>query len=478
MRFLDYAKLAFRNLTRRKLRTFLTVSAVVIGAIAVTTLISIGQNVSLSFTDMINNMGILNMVTVSPDQDSEGGGMLNTGGGDTTGGKKIDDATIATVKKMNHVVDATPTVNLWFESMELKEGSKKIRSNIMAIDSDSKAFPLDVIAGRPMMKGDMGKIVIGNGNLRALGYADKPAEIVGKKILLNTKGWYSGWGADVPKPPQDRDDSWWKEQEKRKQQIEIEVVGVAASSGDDWQDYTSLEWARAVQSRREWQDNKEKREAWEEAQRSRSYNGEYSQSKMPDFMELVTTDEMAKAGYGAIIIKADDSKNTEVIAAEVKKLGYGASTAKEMIDEILRLIKILTNILAAIGGVSLIVAAIGIINTMAMAIFERRKEIGVMRACGATRATVRRLFTFESALIGFLGGALGLAAAYGAALVGDWAAGKFGSLASVPIKTFVYFPYWLAFGVIGFTTIIGLLAGLYPALKAAKLSPVEALRQN
>ncbi|MFA5926587.1 MAG: ABC transporter permease [Patescibacteria group bacterium] len=480
MKFLDYIKLAFRNLTRRKLRTFLTVSAVVIGAIAVTTLVSIGQNVGLSFKEMINNLGILNMVTLAPNQDDETGGMINAGGGDTTGGKKVDDTTIAAVKKIKHVVDATPTASLWFESMQLKEGSgKKIRAGLLALDTETQAYTIDVSVGRPVNKNDMGKIVIGSGNLKALGYNDKPEEIVGKKVLLSAKGWYSGWGADVPKPPQNGDsEKWFKDQEQQKHQIEVEIVGVATPSGDDWQNYTNMEWGRAVQTRREWRQNEEKSRAWEEQQRSNFGGSKSSSGGKPDFYELVTIDELAKSGYNAVVIKVDDSKNTDAVAAEVKKLGYGASTAKEMIDEILRLIKILTNILAAIGGVSLIVAAIGIINTMAMAIFERRREIGVMRACGATRATVRRLFTFEAATIGLLGGSLGLLITYILALIGDWAAEKFGGLASIPIQTFVYFPYWLVFGVIGFTTTIGLFAGLYPALKAARLNPVEALKQQ
>lgn len=474
MRFFDYIKLAYKNLTRRKLRTFLTTIAVVVGAIAVTTLVSLGQNAGKSFADMINNLGILNMVTVSPDPDSEGGGgMIGTGGGDSFGGKKINDTSVADVKKIGHVKDATPVAALWFESMQLKGESKKVRSNIIAFDPESKAFPIQTVAGRTIRKDDMGKIVLGAGNLKAFGYADRPNEIVGKKLLLNTKGNYTGWGTEAPsKPPQNQDENWWKEQEKKTVQVEVEIVGVAGSTGDDWQDFTNLAWAHAVQTRREWQEDKTKREALEQAQRN-GQNVNWTQT-----MVLQSTDEILQNGYNSLIVQIDDSKNADTVVAAVKKLGYGATTAKEMIDTILNVIKLITQALGAIGGIALVVAAIGIINTMAMAIFERTKEIGVMRACGATRATVRRLFTLEAALIGLIGGVVGVGVSYGAALIGNWAMEQYGAASSIPITDFVYFPYWLCFGVIGFTTLIGLFAGLYPAFKAARLSPVEALRQN
>lgn len=479
MRFFDYIRIAFKNLSRQKLRTFLTTIAVVIGAVAVTALISVGQNVSKSFVRIINDMGILSMVTVSPDPDSEGGGMLNVNG-DTTGGKKIDETTITAVKKINHIEDVTPMANLWFETMRLSDGSsnKKVRCSIMAFDPDSYAFSIEPAAGRALKADDVGKIIIGQGAAKNFGYGDKPQELVGKKALLSVKGFYTGWGVEVPKPPENgSDENWRKEQEKKSADVEVEIIGVAAATGDDYNNYTNMEWARAVKTERQWQQDKAAMEAWQRRMEEADRNGRYLNEKQPA-MQLVSTDGLKRDGYNALILKVDDPKNTDSVVIEVQKMKYGATTAKEMIDQILKMIKIISEILAAIGGLALVVAAIGIINTMAMAIFERTREIGVMRACGATRATVRQLFTLEATLIGFLGGALGVAICYGAGVGGDYYMEKTGGISSIPIESFVYLPYWLIGGVIGFTTFIALFAGLYPAFKAAKLNPVEALRSN
>jgi putative ABC transport system permease protein len=148
-----------------------------------------------------------------------------------------------------------------------------------------------------------------------------------------------------------------------------------------------------------------------------------------------------------------------------------------MVDQINKILMLIGLVLAAIGGISLFVASIGIINTMIMATYERVREIGVMRACGATRATIRRLFTFEAALLGFWGGAFGLIISIGLGQLAKLIVHKYGAnLGNIPVDRIGSFPVWLILGVIAFTTVLGMISGLYPAIKAARLNPVDALR--
>jgi putative ABC transport system permease protein len=195
-----------------------------------------------------------------------------------------------------------------------------------------------------------------------------------------------------------------------------------------------------------------------------------------DFQRLVTENILAKNGYGSIILKVDNTKNVEAVGEIIKKKGYGATTAQDMLDEIGKVFTALGIFSGAIGGIALFVAAIGIINTMIMATYERTREIGVMRACGATKATIRRLFTFEAALLGFFGGVIGLIVSFLLAKVINLITDRIALSQNLPISNFVTFPIWLILGVIAFTTLVGLLAGLYPAHRAAKLNPVDALR--
>src|SRR5205085_4195361 len=119
---------------------------------------------------------------------------------------------------------------------------------------------------------------------------------------------------------------------------------------------------------------------------------------------LITQDMLAQNGYGSLIAKVDNSKNAAAAAANIKKLGVGAADAEASIKQQLTIFNILGLVMGGIGGIALAVAAVGVVNTMIMAILERTREIGVMRAVGAKRSTVRALFTFEAAMLGFCGG--------------------------------------------------------------------------
>jgi putative ABC transport system permease protein len=132
-------------------------------------------------------------------------------------------------------------------------------------------------------------------------------------------------------------------------------------------------------------------------------------------------------------------------------------------------------VLGGIGGIALVVAAVGVVNTMIMSILERTREIGVMRAVGARRGTVSLLFTFEAALLGFFGGVIGLGVGYGAVLIANPIVNKQLSSNNITSSNIITLPIWLILGVIALTTAIGILAGLYPARRAAHLDPVEAL---
>ena len=134
-------------------------------------------------------------------------------------------------------------------------------------------------------------------------------------------------------------------------------------------------------------------------------------------------------------------------------------------------------ILGGIGAVSMLVSAIGIANTMIMSIYERTKEIGVMKVLGCVVTDIRKLFLFEAGIIGFLGGLLGLALSYGISYVlntyGTELGGQLGIASGGDLSTI---PLWLAVGAIIFSIVVGMLSGLYPAIKATKIKAIEAMR--
>jgi putative ABC transport system permease protein len=162
-------------------------------------------------------------------------------------------------------------------------------------------------------------------------------------------------------------------------------------------------------------------------------------------------------------------------------LGYQAFTPQSFVQGINSFYLVLQVIFGGVGAIALLVAAIGIANTMAMAILERTREIGLMKAVGATNRDVLSVFLGEAAGIGYIGGLGGITLGWVAGQVINvlamaYFAGRSAQQGGPPPSVAVYTPLWLPVFALIFATIIGLVSGLYPALRAATLVPVNALK--
>jgi putative ABC transport system permease protein len=188
-----------------------------------------------------------------------------------------------------------------------------------------------------------------------------------------------------------------------------------------------------------------------------------------------------KEGYSYLIVKADDPDVVLDVADQINALGYMANTPQSYLEGINSFFLVLQIIFGGVGAIALLVAAIGIANTMTMSILERTREIGLMKAVGATNRDVLSIFLGEAAGIGFVGGLGGVILGWGASAVlnivalsyfASQAASGRGPLPSAAAAT----PAWLPLFALVFATVVGLLSGLYPALRAATLVPVNALK--
>jgi len=455
--------------------------AITIGSLSVILMISLLTGIRQSLVDMFESMDAFALVTVTSDPNSanDNNSLITSGNGSSeSDGKKLNDDALQTLKKLPNVADATPIggrINI--ETMKLEGQDKKLWASIISYDPETKVFQMPLEAGRKLTTNDMDSIVVGGRLVKTYGYGSHPADMIGKKIVLRMKmggGTGPDWGPLPEKPPIDGDGKDWYEQHRNDNtEITATIVGVAQNSAmDDSQNYINIAWANKLmtQVRWEWDDSAQK------ACNDESKNGSRTDCRnITTSQKLVKDDSNAKS-YGSIILKANSTKNLPGIADAISRLGYGVSTAQDMLDQINEIFTGIGIVLGAIGGISLFVAAIGIINTMVMATFERIREIGVMRACGATRASIRRLFTFEAAQLGFWGGIFGLGLSYLIGKVGTQIADRYATDIPIPIDKIAQFPWWLVGGVIAFTTLIGLLSGLGPAIKAARMNPVDALR--
>ncbi|HEY6263530.1 MAG TPA: FtsX-like permease family protein [Candidatus Acidoferrum sp.] len=180
--------------------------------------------------------------------------------------------------------------------------------------------------------------------------------------------------------------------------------------------------------------------------------------------------------FASLTVRAKSPAYVEALEASIKNMGFGAFSLLDASKSLATFFRVLDMLLGIFSSLALFVATLGIVNTLVMAILERRREIGVLKALGASDRDVKQLFFFEAGVMGLFGGIFGLFLGW---LIGR--ALNFGTnfylhrrdLPSVDISSV---PWWLVLFSIGFAVLVSLVAGLYPASRAARLNPVEALR--
>jgi ABC-type lipoprotein export system ATPase subunit/ABC-type antimicrobial peptide transport system permease subunit len=417
LRLSDLIASAYSNLSRRAVRSGLTVFGVFIGIITIVTMLSVAVGVEVEVQRNIEAVG-LETVFVTPQQSQT---QNIDPFADPLPSTPITSSTIETLKRNPAVASISPSVDLpTFLDLRVQLGTHaavaRVGSSLIRLNPLQE--PTQVVAGRLLDSGEGRGIVVSSKLANDLGVTDYQT-LVGQLITL------------VVRLPRGETN-----------EFPVRVVGV----DQDSRSLISLGFQDATDIKVWW----------------------YGQ---PDLMET--------RGYDGLIVKASSLTTVGVVQDQVRAMGLQARSLGTMLDLAGRIFAVLDTLLGSVGGLALLVAALGVANTMIMAVYERTREIGMMKAVGASRDDVLRLFVAEASLIGFLGGVFGLILG---TLLGrgvDWAAHWYlqsqGVLGIGPLSIV---PPWLAAGVIVFGTLVGLGAGFYPALRAARLDPIIALRNE
>jgi putative ABC transport system permease protein len=422
MRLNDILGMAFYNLWRRKLRTFLTTLAVIIGAMLVALMISLGNGLQTFIERQFGTIFPKNAITVY-----SGASIFSFQGSIpreiTNENEMLFRAfTSQDYKKLEGIPGVERIeflMSLTVNSIQ-PEGSDK-KYTVMA----SSGADYEIVL-RPLMAGsyydaDASRVcLLTYDYAEAFGWKD-PQEALGKEIIL-TVGKQSLYDTET-------------------KDYTFRVIGVLEKTSSIAEVMVPTLDAREM--------------------------GRFSYGDPKFFTE-------EKPGY-ALQLKIADVSQLDAIAQVIKDMGLQVLTANEVMARLNTIFAVVQAALSLFGGIALVVAAIGIINTLMMAIYERTREIGVMKATGATRGTIRILFTVEGGILGLAGGISGVLVAV---LLGQLLnfIGSRTFLADFPGFKLSVFPPELILGVILLTTTISLLAGLYPASRAARLDPVDALR--
>ncbi len=180
--------------------------------------------------------------------------------------------------------------------------------------------------------------------------------------------------------------------------------------------------------------------------------------------------------YGNLSVRVKNPNHIESVENAVKRMGFNTFSILDATRSLRRFFAVLDLFLGIFGSLALAVASLGIVNTLVMAILERRREIGIMKAIGASDADVKRLFFVEAGAMGALGGAIGVMLGWGMGRAINLGTNIYLHRQELPSENVWSVLWWLVAGAIGFAVLVSMLSGLYPAARAAKLDPVEALR--
>jgi putative ABC transport system permease protein len=437
MRFIDLIILIFQNLGRRKARVALTAVGVIIGTAAVVVLVSLAIGLQRNAQEQLIGIGDLTQINVSPNygEFTPQGNPVEGKGGTFSNQVLITDQSLqdfATIPGVELVIPRD-----WLQSsMVMKYGRLEGYGNVIGLGIDD----LSKISLQPMS----GTTTLGTGKI-----------VVGSQIAKNFYNPRLRPGQETPPPPELQGQiinmvhsRWTQDGKEIRKMIPMEVVGVLAEtrSEPDWSIYMTLDEVTKI--------------------------NEWSMGRRIN---------RNRDGYNNVIVKAADISDVLAITDQINQMGYAASTAQSYVQGINSFYLVLQIIFGGVGAIALLVAAIGIANTMAMAILERTREIGLMKAVGATNRDVLSIFLGEAAGIGLIGGIGGVMLGWSAGQVINvlalvYLAEQAAQTGGPPPSIAVYTPLWLPAFALIFSIIVGLASGLYPALRAATLVPVTALK--
>ena len=198
-------------------------------------------------------------------------------------------------------------------------------------------------------------------------------------------------------------------------------------------------------------------------------------AQVTDLRDAVRT-PAGKPTYANLTVRAKSPSQVEAIESSIKNMGFSTFSLLDATRNLRLFFTIFDLLLGIFGSLALAVATLGIVNTLVMAILERRREIGILKALGAADLDVKQLFFVEAGVMGLLGGIFGVCMGWLIGRAVTWGTNLYLHRQNLPPAHVFSVPWWLVLGGIAFAVVVSLAAGLYPATRAARLNPVEALR--
>ena len=447
MKFLDLLRMSSSNLWKRKVRTILTVLGVVIGVASIVVMVSLGLGLSRSLMAQYESYGSLTQITVNEPWDMSS----------DEEAKRLDQDLIDEILAMEHVESIYPVL----ETQAIaKYGSYEGYLQIQGMPVE--AFQdMNITVGQGRLPGEDQTLTFFYGcevlqnfyNPKASSgnYWDVPdIDLMNDPIFIifDRDTYYMAGSTDengqTIKPPK---------------KYLIETCGIEAEPGENqWSQYGWYTYCDIDQLTAE-------------------LKKIFKNKVIPGQPTTKTGKPYKEIFYSELLVNVDSMDNVVALQQSLENLGYYVYSQAEWVESEQKTMGYIQAVLGGIGAVSLFVAAIGITNTMMMSIYERTKEIGVMKVLGCDLRNIRSLFLMEAGFIGFIGGVIGLILSFILSVVINKVAAQaneyMGDMGGIS-----YIPIWLVFLSLVCAILVGMVAGFFPARRAMRLSPLAAIRNE
>lgn len=437
MKWIDILRLSVTNLWRRKLRTILTMVGAMIGTASIVVMVSLGIGINQGYIDSLSETGELTTININSNT-YYGGGMVMVGadGSGASQNTKIDDQLMRRISALDHVTVASPKMDIW--NLSIWTGKLQSNYSLVAINPDAaEAMGIKLVEGDYFSRnaGDTIEIILGedvkssfrNPKSQRWDSTEPDVDWLGAKYTAVLSDYNNADDEGNPK----------------QYEFKARVVGIAQGGGTEYgyNMYCSLDTMKTI---------------------------------LKKYKKVFTSSGMKVDEYPSAIVKVDEFNNVSAVQDQIEEMGLSCWSMADMIESMQEASRSLQLMLGGIGGVAMLVAAISICNTMLMSIYERTREIGVMKVLGCKMSKIGAMFLTEAGIIGFGGGAMGLGISYVLSFVINTviaANGAGDSFRSV-------IPPYLALGGVAFSVLVGVLAGLYPSQRAMRLSALAAIRNE
>ena len=445
MKARDLGDLAFRNLREAALRNSLTTLGVAVGVASLVAMLSLGVGLQQLASSRLAKSGLFDSIFVTPKTNLRrpGGGPPATRTPDAKA-RPLDADARAEISRLPNVIEVYPQIRFF---TEVRYEGKPFATMVAGMPESSKASgAFDGMQGSFFSSPNADEAILQAEFAKEL--SPQTASLIGKDLVLRYAERQS-----LPAHPGDpaENSGGFSVVPKEKPLRIIGVVETEPASGFGGFGAGRLliplplaETLRAAQ--------------------------------VNDLRDILRDSSSDKPAYSSLTVRVKSPSLVETTEAKLKELGFSAFSLLDASKSLRIFFSVFDLLMGIFGSLALAVATLGIINTLVMAILERRREIGVLKALGAADRDVKQLFFVEAGVMGLFGGMLGT-------LLG-WLIGR-----SLTLGTNLYLhrqklpgvdissvPWWLVLGGIGFAVLVSLAAGLYPASRAARLDPVQALR--